>query len=229
MQTTKNTADTQLSQAFVFNASNQQVRTVTIDSEPYFVAKDVCVILGISNHNDAVGRLDDDEKRGSVMPTPSGTQQMVVVNESGLYHLIFQSRKPEAKAFRKWVTAEVLPTLRRTGRYEVKPQRWSQRYERPKEFLDLRTEPYEQKMLNGYAVRVVTFEDVEWYSVADILRSMQVATSAYQTVASLNASNRELARKIHIFGNTHPAWFTTITGLRLIMSGSRYLMSNSQK
>lgn len=128
MQTTKNTADTQLSQAFVFNASNQQVRTVTIDSEPYFVAKDVCVILGISNHNDAVGRLDDDEKRGSVMPTPSGTQQMVVVNESGLYHLIFQSRKPEAKAFRKWVTAEVLPTLRRTGRYEVKPQPKSVRY-----------------------------------------------------------------------------------------------------
>lgn len=229
MQTTKNTADTQLSQAFVFNASNQQVRTVTIDSEPYFVAKDVCVILGISNHNDAVGRLDDDEKRGSVMPTPSGTQQMVVVNESGLYHLIFQSRKPEAKAFRKWVTAEVLPTLRRTGRYEVKSQRWSQRYERPKEFLDLRSEPYEQKMLNGYAVRVVTHEDVEWYSVADILRSMQVGTSAFQTAASLNASNRELARKIHIFGNTHPAWFTTITGLRLIMSGSRYLLSNSQK
>lgn len=128
MQNTKNTADNQLSQAFVFNASNQQVRTVMIENEPYFVAKDVCVILGISNHNDAVGRLDDDEKRGSVMPTPSGTQQMVVVNESGLYHLIFQSRKPEAKAFRKWVTAEVLPTLRRTGHYEVKPKPKTVRY-----------------------------------------------------------------------------------------------------
>lgn len=128
MQNTKNTADNQLSQAFVFNASNQQVRTVMIENEPYFVAKDVCIILGISNHNDAVSRLDDDEKRGSALPTPSGTQQMVVVNESGLYHLIFQSRKPEAKAFRKWVTAEVLPTLRRTGRYEVKPKRQSVRY-----------------------------------------------------------------------------------------------------
>lgn len=231
MQNTKNTADNQLSQAFVFNASNQQVRTVMIENEPYFVAKDVCIILGISNHNDAVSRLDDDEKRGSALPTPSGTQQMVVVNESGLYHLIFQSRKPEAKAFRKWVTAEVLPTLRRTGRYEVapKPKRWSQRYERPKEFLDLRSEPYEQKMLNGYAVRVVIHEDVEWYSVADILRSMQVGTSAFQTAASLNASDRELARKIHIFGNTHPSWFTTITGLRLIMSGSRYTKSNERK
>lgn len=226
MQATKNTADTQLSQAFTFNASNQQVRVVTINDEPYFVAKDVCDILELTNARMTVQSLDDDERCKYCLPRQGETW---CVNESGLYHLIFQSRKPEAKAFRKWVTAEVLPTLRRTGRYEVKPQRWSQRYERPKEFLDLRTEPYEQKMLNGYAVRVVTFEDVEWYSVADILRSMQVATSAYQTVASLNASNRELARKIHIFGNTHPAWFTTITGLRLIMSGSRYLMSNSQK
>lgn len=229
MQTVKNSADNQLSQAFTFNASNQQVRTVTIDNEPYFVAKDVCAILDISNHIDALSRLDDDEKGRSVIPTQFGAKETNLVNESGLYHLIFQSRKPEAKAFRKWVTAEVLPTLRRTGRYEVKPRRWSQRYERPKEFLDLRSEPYEQKMLNGYAVRVVTHEDVEWYSVADILRSMQVGTSAFQTAASLNASSRELARKIHIFGNTHPAWFTTITGLRLIMSGSRYLMSNSQK
>ena len=165
---------------------------------------------------------------------------MVVVNESGLYHLIFQSRKEEAKVFRKWVTAEVLPTLRRTGRYEVAmptsadvrhlpTRRWAQRYERPTVWLDLRTEPYTQKLLNGYPVRVITYEDVEWYSVADILRSMQVATNTYQTAASLNASDRELARKIHIFGNTHPAWFTTITGLRLIMSSSRSLKSNISK
>lgn len=226
MRTQMNTADTQLSQAFTFNASNQQVRTITIDSEPYFVAKDVCDILSLSDVSMAVSRLDDDEKLTQALLVSGQKRQMWCVNESGLYHLIFQSRKPEAKAFRKWVTAEVLPTLRRTGRYEVKPRRWSQRYERPKEFLDLRSEPYEQKMLNGYAVRVVTHEDVEWYSVADILRSMQVGTSAFQTAASLNASNRELARKIHIFGNTHPAWFTTITGLRLIMSGSRYLLSN---
>lgn len=223
MQNTKNTADNQLSLAFTFNASNQQVRVVTINDEPYFVAKDVCDILELTNSRMTVQSLDEDERRKYCLPRQGETW---CVNESGLYHLIFQSRKPEAKAFRKWVTAEVLPTLRRTGRYEVKPRRWSQRYERPKEFLDLRSEPYEQKMLNGYAVRVVTHEDVEWYSVADILRSMQVGTSAFQTAASLNASNRELARKIHIFGNTHPAWFTTITGLRLIMSGSRYLLSN---
>lgn len=240
MLTNKNEAGNQLPQAFTFNASNQQVRTICIDGQPYFCGKDVCACLRLSNHNDALAALDDDERRGSPMPTPSGTQQMVVVNESGLYHLIFQSRKEEAKVFRKWVTSEVLPTLRRTGRYEVAistsaderhlpTRRWSQRYERPSVWLDLRTEPYTQKLLNGYPVRVVTFEDVEWYSVADILRSMQVATNTYQTAAALNASNRELARKIHIFGNTHPAWFTTITGLRLIMSSSRSLKSNFSK
>lgn len=240
MRTQKNEAGIQLPQAFTFNASNQQVRTICIDGQPYFCGKDVCACLGLSNHNDALAALDDDERRGSPIPTPSGTQQMVVVNESGLYHLIFQSRKEEAKVFRKWVTSEVLPALRRTGRYEVAvpattgeqhlpTRRWTQRYVRPAVWLDLRTEPYTQKCLNGYPVRVVTFEDVEWYSVADILRSMQVATSSYQTAAALNASNRELARKIHIFGNTHPAWFTTITGLRLIMSSSRSLKSNLSK
>lgn len=128
MQTVKNSADTQLSQAFVFNASNQQVRTVILNNEPYFVVKDVCAILDISNHIDALSRLDDDEKGRSVIPTQFGAKETNLVNESGLYHLIFQSRKPEAKAFRKWVTAEVLPTLRRTGRYEVKPKPKTVRY-----------------------------------------------------------------------------------------------------
>ena len=226
MQTEKNEVVKVQPEVFTFNSSDQPMRGFCIDGEPYFVAKDICDILELTNARMVVQSLDEDERRKYCLPRQGETW---CVNESGLYHLIFQSRKPEAKAFRRKVTMEILPTLRRTGRYEVKPRRWSQRYERPKEFLDLRSEPYEQKMLNGYAVRVVTHEDVEWYSVADILRSMQVGTSAFQTAASLNASNRELARKIHIFGNTHPAWFTTITGLRLIMSGSRYLLSNSQK
>lgn len=130
MTVNKNEAGILLPQAFTFNASNQQVRTVLLNGEPYFCGKDVCMCLGLSNHNDALAALDDDERRGSPVPTPSGTQQMVVVNESGLYHLIFQSRKEEAKAFRKWVTSEVLPALRRTGRYEVLPIRRSLRHPR---------------------------------------------------------------------------------------------------
>lgn len=220
MQNTKNTADNQLSQAFTFNASNQQVRTLTIENEPYFVAKDVCVILGISNHNDAVGRLDDDEKRGSALPTPSGTQQMVVVNESGLYHLIFQSRKPEAKAFRKWVTAEVLPTLRRTGRYEVKPRRWSQRYERPKDVVDMRAVMYEHSKFDGHPIRAVRYDGSIVYSVADMLRAMKVGTSAYQAVASLASAGMYVV-KIHFCGSPHPTWCTTHLGLLMLLRSTR--------
>lgn len=107
---------------FTFNASNQNIRVQMKDGEPWFVAKDVCDALEIENNRNATARLDDDEKGVSIVRTSSGDQQMTIVNESGLYNLIFQSRKPEAKAFRKWVTSEVLPTLRKTGRYELKPQ-----------------------------------------------------------------------------------------------------------
>ena len=119
MLKSKNEAGNLLPMEYTFNGT--QIRTIVLDAIPYFVAKDVCSILDIANHKDAVSRLDEDESRGSVMPTPSGRQRMTLVNESGLYHLIFQSRKPEAKTFRKWVTSEVLPELRKTGSYATLP------------------------------------------------------------------------------------------------------------
>ncbi len=119
MQTVKNEAGNSLPQVFTFNASNQQVRTVEINGEPFFVAKDVCDILQLTNTRMAVQALDDDERSKYCLPRQGETW---CVNESGLYHLIFQSRKPEAKAFRKWVTSEVLPSLRMTGKYEIKPR-----------------------------------------------------------------------------------------------------------
>jgi prophage antirepressor-like protein len=102
------------------NESGQTIRVEMIDGEPWFVAKDVCDVLDIEKYRDAIARLDDDEKGCPLlMDTPGGKQQLSAVNESGLYNLIFQSRKPEAKIFRKWVTSEVLPTIRRTGRYSI--------------------------------------------------------------------------------------------------------------
>lgn len=95
-----------------------EIRSVMVDGEPYFVAKDVCDVLEIVKHRDAVARLDDDERgRPVVVDTLSGKQSMATVNESGLYTLVFQSRKPEAKTFRKWVTKEVLPNIRKHGFY----------------------------------------------------------------------------------------------------------------
>lgn len=89
------------------------------DGEPMFVAKDVCAALEIKNSRDALARLDDDEKDVVLTDTPGGEQRMQAVNEAGLYVLVLSSRKPEAKAFKRWVTHEVLPAIRRDGGYMV--------------------------------------------------------------------------------------------------------------
>ena len=88
-----------------------------VEGEPWFAAKDVCEVLDIKNNRDAIRALDDDEKGVVSTDTLGGKQELTYVNESGMYALIFQSRKPQAKAFRKWVTSEVLPSLWKYGYY----------------------------------------------------------------------------------------------------------------
>jgi prophage antirepressor-like protein len=101
----------------LFNYQGQQVRTLVKDGEPWFVAKDVCDILEITNSRDAVSRLDEDERDVVLTDTLGGQQNMQAVNEPGIYSLILGSRKPEAKAFKRWITHEVIPTIRKTGGY----------------------------------------------------------------------------------------------------------------
>lgn len=109
-----------VTQIIPFSYSDLDIRVVSIDDQPYFVGKDVCSALGIQGYRRALSELDPDERQEYGLRTPSsGVQQTICVNESGLYHLIFKSRKPEAKTFRKWVTNEVLPRLRKTGTYQV--------------------------------------------------------------------------------------------------------------
>jgi prophage antirepressor-like protein len=94
------------------------IRTEIVKGEPWFCAVDVCAALGIEHHRRAVGdMLDDDEKGVRKTDSLGGRQEMLFVTESGLYALIMRSRKPEAKAFRKWVTTEVLPSIRKHGGY----------------------------------------------------------------------------------------------------------------
>lgn len=100
------------------NFEEKPVRIIMIEEKPWFVAADVFDILGLSKGTNAhFSALDDEEKGSSTITTPGGPQKMNIVNESGLYGLTFRSRKPEAKKFRKWVTSEVLPSIRRTGAY----------------------------------------------------------------------------------------------------------------
>jgi len=100
-----------------FSFNGAEVRAITKDGEPWFVAADVCRVLEISNSRDAVSSLDDDEKGVATTDTLGGAQSLNIISESGLYALTFKSRKPEAKAFKKWVTNEVLPAIRKTGSY----------------------------------------------------------------------------------------------------------------
>lgn len=110
-------------QVFYNENENVSVRTKVIDGVPWFVGKDVCDLLGLVNSRKSLQALDEDEKGVTNCYTLGGNQNLTFINESGLYHLIFISRKPEAKAIRRWVTGTVLPSIRRTGSYSVSSER----------------------------------------------------------------------------------------------------------
>lgn len=93
------------------------VRSVERDDEVWFVGLDVCRVLGIRDHHQALERLDGDERGGYTVPTPSGDQHMIVISEAGVYRLVFTSRKPVAERFKRWLAHEVIPSIRKTGAY----------------------------------------------------------------------------------------------------------------
>lgn len=99
-----------------------QVRTTTINGEPWFVGKDVADILGYSNPRDAIAKhVDDDDRNTVAIRDGKGNPNQTIINESGLYALIIGSKLPTAKKFKRWVTSEVLPSIRKTGSYTADP------------------------------------------------------------------------------------------------------------
>ncbi|WP_304805503.1 BRO family protein, partial [Dubosiella newyorkensis] len=106
-------------QNFTFDGS--QVRTITINNEPYFVGKDIAEVLGYAKARNALAAHvdEEDKKYAPIQGSPGGTQAMTVINEAGLYSLILSSKLPTAKRFKHWVTSEVLPTIRKHGAYAV--------------------------------------------------------------------------------------------------------------
>lgn len=96
-----------------------QVRIIPVDGELMFVAKDVCDCLEITKHRDAISRLDPDERGSVKLDTPGGKQDIAAINEYGLYNLVLSSRKPEAKEFKRWITHDVIPAIRKTGSYSM--------------------------------------------------------------------------------------------------------------
>lgn len=103
----------------IFNFHGQEVRTVTVDNEPYFVGKDVAEVLGYAKARNAIAtHVEEEDKRDApIQGTLGGTQKMTIINESGLYSLILSSKLPQAKEFKRWVTSEVLPTIRKNGMF----------------------------------------------------------------------------------------------------------------
>lgn len=109
-----------MEQLTVFNFNQQEVRTVLVETEPFFCLKDVCDILEVGNVSQLKTRLiQDGVITNEVIDNLGRTQQATFINESNLYKTIFQSRKPQAEAFTEWVTGEVLPSIRKTGSYKV--------------------------------------------------------------------------------------------------------------
>ncbi|MGP1464180.1 MAG: BRO family protein [Prevotella koreensis] len=121
MSNKETTAGETAMQVFTWNESDVQIRSKIIDGTPWLVAKDLCDYLELNDVSKALERLDDDEKLTRKFFVSGQMRSMWLVNESGTYALILRSNKPKAREFRKWITSEVLPTLRKTGRYELCP------------------------------------------------------------------------------------------------------------
>lgn len=201
MQTQKNADAVTYCEPVVWNDSDITLSPVVINNNPYFIAVEVCKLLDLSNPTDRLKSLDDDEKL--TYPIDRAGQQRVVnlVNESGFYHLIFLSRKPQAAAIRKWVTSEVLPALRRTGRYEILPTRHSLRHPR-------RGEPITADILHllwligeslhqGDQIEIAVELGVTRQTVSRVLNGGQRSSRILMALYKRAQANREADRLYH--------------------------------
>ena len=166
-----------------------KVRTICIDGEPWFVGKDVAEILGYSRPADAIrGHVDEEDKGVAEMPTPGGKQKVIIINESGLYSLILLSKLPDAKSFKRWVTSEVLPALRKNGSYSIaeKPdsytiedpaaraRRWAEEYEE-KRALEIKIEEDKPKVEFAEQVSIAKASDcIDFSAMAKIIKDHDI-------------------------------------------------------
>jgi len=206
---------------FNFSESKQPIRNLIVENKPWFIAKDVCDALGIKNNRQAIRDLDDDEKLTYKLYTSGQNRNTSIITESGLYALILRSKKPYAKTFRKWITSEVIPTILKKGFYLINSSK------NKSNFIDARDVPYSTQEINSFNVRSITLKGTTWVSVNDCNQAVHSSTGSFQVAKKLNA-RQQLAIKIWLFGNTHPAWFTNELGVQLILSGSRKLRMFNQ-
>ena len=152
----------------------QEVRVVGTPERPEWVAKDVGDILGIVDLHTTLADIPDDEKGRHTVPTPGGPQEMVTLTESGLYRLIFKSRKPNAERFRKWVFSEVLPSIRKTGTYA----------------LEIKATTPTEVLLNQAKMMVAALEQLNHVQTV-ATQAVQVANRVSDEVKQLKAEREE--------------------------------------
>lgn len=193
----------------LFDFKGNQVRTVTIDDKPYFVGKDVANVLGYSRTADAIRKHIDDEDKGvAKMETPGGTQNLQVINESGLYSLILGSKLPQAKEFKHWVTSEVLPTIRKHGAY-MTPEKIEEILSDPDTVIELATrlkQEREQRMIAEQQVNELTPKATYYDKVLADKSLVSITQIAKDYGMSGRAMNKELHELGVIYKQGH-TWF----------------------
>jgi prophage antirepressor-like protein len=201
--------------SFEFSEEQHQIRSLMINNEPCFVANDICDILGLTNTRDILSKcLDADEKLTYTIYTSGQNRKVNLVTESGLYALIIRSNKPQAKKFRKWITSEVIPSLRKNGTYRLNQSKKS-------DYIDLRHLPHSFVDLNGKKVKVIIYDDEKFFHLTDLMRSWNSTTTSYQQAKTI----QNWVKKFWIYGGTKPAWFVNDAGVYQLSLGNRTVKS----
>lgn len=220
----------------LFKYEHQPIRIVLVDSEPQFVARDVCNAIELTNLSMALSRLDDDEKGVNPIDTPGGTQQMATITESGLYSLVLRSDKKEAAKFRRWVTHKVLPEIRRTGSFHNLPAQPRQLPSK-KELAQWVVEAEERAELAEAKVAELEPPAAAWTELAEAAGDYSVADAAkvLSRDPNINIGERrlfvEMNAKLWIFrrGGRWRAYQSQVDNGRLVEKLGRPYLRDGEK
>lgn len=180
----------------IFNFEKNEVRTFLVNDEPYFVGKDVASVLGYSNTPKAIrDHVDEEDKTQNESFTVNGTALMLI-NESGLYSLILKSKLPNARKFKRWVTSEVLPTIRKTGSYTNVPQSFAQALRLAAD-LEEKNQLLEQQIAE-YEPKIIYLDMI--LSSTDTVATSQIAADYGMSAIALNKLLNELGVQYKVSG-----------------------------